>query len=230
MINYTALLHLLMGIFGLCTALYFGVRYAKWFNPYAKKLGWFFFFLSAYTLSLSIPFYIFEDIQFASIGFLAGWTFVQFTILSGLTITAKGLPHTLPHVQNIMRWALFMSGFVFIGYLALNLPTPTLLPNGFVLWNIPFYAALGLGGTTLIAGTFWSYLHYRTWGITPQEEKLTRAKLLLLAADGVAWGTAAFIYVTVNNMVGITIAFVLMILSLFVTALFMWLSRYLENA
>jgi predicted membrane-bound mannosyltransferase len=100
---------------------------------------------------------------------------------------------------------------------------PTINSNGIIFWHMQPIGAWATAAISLITGIAWGVIFLNSSQYVT--DAYSRLKAYVLAADGMTWGLAAFLYFPSYNQVQTLTSFFLMVVSLSVTAVVFTLAR-----
>lgn len=223
-----AYLHIIMGVLFVGLALSF--LYSFLHSKNKKILVYFlvFLFFGLYSLSLGIPL-MFSPINtvMAAWGFVVGMTFLFFGELAALyTVTFTTGEFIKRHMK--FSFVLFsVLSVICLAILVFDLREPIIDSTGIVFWNANPIAGWGLGLLAFYAGSYWFFISYKNLQFV--ENKISKAKTIILGLDGMAWALAALLYFTATSFTYVAIAFILAIVSLIFSAPLFWIFRVVDK-
>lgn len=227
--NYTALLHLLMGFLSSSIAIYFWYKHKSFHHKLTQQLFIIFTFMTLYTFSLSLPLYIWpNNLQIAGIGFIVGILFsivyIYYILHAMLFSLSKYLDKSKRLIRNIITVGYSVSAFLLIT----EFHEP-IFSQGFIIWNANPVSAWGLGIFSLITGLLWTFLYFKSAALGELITKIEKVKVLTIGADGALWGLAGVFYFTGTEVIHMITAFALMIGTLTVNAAVFWMAHLQKN-
>tara|TARA_Y100000310_G_scaffold342798_1_gene447487 strand:- start:979 stop:1671 length:693 start_codon:yes stop_codon:yes gene_type:complete len=228
MILTTANLHLAMGAGAFIVSLPVFYSYTQSKIKTILDLAFFFVFISLYSFSLSIPYFIDRyDLVFLGGGYIIARIFLVFSLFYALKIPFITTNILYKKLRIPIYTVLFGGTLIALFSLVTNFQVPIIASGEIIFWNLNGFASLLLGIITVTMALIWVYMIYKS--IYPEMEIWQKARLVILIVDGIAWAIADFVYAQADSIFEIYFAFLLVLLPMAITT-FIYIYPKFKNA
>ncbi len=223
MINYFSLIYLGAGLSSLAVSLLVYRSYKKSGNRGQRDLSLTFGCMFFHAISLSLPVMIApENLPAIAAGFIIGIVFVFLLFIIGLQVELSiARPLFVSYVKELSTVVAIL-GAVAINVLIFDFRLPY-FQDGVIFWNVNPYIAWLIGGLSFLYGVIWSYMFFRSGGLTKNASQKT--KMFVLSIDGLLIGIAALLVFTSTSVVQTNIGLLLFIVSTLTTAVILLVTR-----